>query len=336
MSTVQSLVGQHFAYAHGRTGVLQQLLLSQSDVDRLLGAADGKATEQILIELKMTSIIDQGIREGNAVLQAVAGWIRTEVEQMSPLAKQPIFSILWLEGDAPLLAYLLKEAHGLTSEIAQEPVSGMSAYDPDSLRALVRERREGDLPSHLTAFVADVLAMENINARTIDTKVAQFIAALSLALAKTSGSPLIRKYVRRSIDLQNIRTALRLEKEDRDSSLPYLLSGGSIAIAELAGSLPTIVAAVGKSDLSYLLSDTLQSSDDRNALERKLSEVIAAVIADMWNVPLSIEPVFAFAAIGISQLKLLRMILIGKRNNLSPQDIKRALPPFLSATHYLS
>ncbi|PIQ75761.1 hypothetical protein COU78_00115 [Candidatus Peregrinibacteria bacterium CG10_big_fil_rev_8_21_14_0_10_49_24] len=336
MSNVQSLIGQHFAYAHGRTGVLQQLLLSQSDVDRLLGAPDGKATEQILTELKMTSIIDQGIREGNAVLQAVAGWIRSEVEQMSPLAKQPIFSILWLEGDAPLLAYLLKEAHGLTSEIAQEPVSGMSAYAPDSLRALVRERIEGDLPSHLTSFVSEVLATDGINARSIDTKVAQFIANTSLALAKTSGSPLIRKYVRRNIDLQNIRTALRLADEDRDESLFYMLNGGSISASDLAGPLSSIVTAVGKSELGYLLSDVLQSNEDKNALERKLSEVIAAVIADMWNVPLSIEPVFAFAAIGISQLKLLRMILIGKRNGLSPQDIKRALPPFLSATHYLS
>lgn len=336
MSTTTSLIGQHFAYAHGRTGVLQQLLLEQSDIDRLLGATDGKATEQILIELKMTSIIDQGIQEGSAVLQAVAGWIRNEVEQMSPLAKQPIFSILWLEGDAPLLSFLLKEAHGLTSEIAEEPISGMTAYDPSALRALVRERQEGELPSHLTAFVEQMLSAEHTDARAIDTKVAQYIASTSTALAQSSGSALIRKYVRHSIDLQNIRTALRLAEEQSDVCLPYLLEGGSIAPKELAGPLRTTIAAVGRSELSYHLSETLQQGGDVNALERNLSEVIAADIANMWNVPLSIEPVFAFASIGISQLKLLRMILIGKRNGLAPQDIKRALPPFLSAAHFLS
>tara|TARA_Y100000310_G_C20653578_1_gene800792 strand:+ start:1009 stop:2019 length:1011 start_codon:yes stop_codon:yes gene_type:complete len=336
MSSMQSLIGQQFAYAHGRTGVLQQLLLTQSDVDRLLGATGKKEVEQIFIELKMTSIIDQGISEGTAVLNAVGSWIRTEVEQMSPLAQQPIFNILWMEGDAPLLAYLLKEAHGLTSSISEEPISGMTAYDPDAFRALVREGTEGLLPDHLVSFVKEMSTEQDFDARTIDTRVAQYVASTSLALTHTTGSKLISRYVQHLIDLQNIRTALRLAEEESQASLPYLLSGGTIAPAELAGPLENTTKAIGKSDLGYFLNDALNAKDDRNSLERNLSEVIAADIADMWNVPLSIEPVFAFAAIAITQLKLLRMILIGKRNNLSPQDIKKALPPFLSSAHYLS
>ena len=139
MTTTASLIGQQFAYAHGRTGVLQQLLLTQSDVDRLLGAAGGKEVEQILIELKMTSIIDQGIREGGEVLQAVSAWVRREVELMSPASKRPVFNILWMEGDAPLLAYLLKQAKGIAAETSTEPISGMTAYSPNALRALVQE-----------------------------------------------------------------------------------------------------------------------------------------------------------------------------------------------------
>jgi hypothetical protein len=336
MSATASLIGQHFAFAHGRTGVLQQLLLSQSDIDRLLGAADGNATEQILIELKMTSIIDQGIQDGNAVLQAVAGWIRSEVEQMAPHSKQPTFTILWLEGDAPLLSFLLKEARGLTSGISTEPLSSLTAYDPNALRALVREGTEGLLPEHLVSFVKEMSTQQDLDARTIDTKVAQYIANTSLTLARTSGSKFIRTYVEHLIDLQNIRTALRLSEETKSSSLAYLLEGGTIAPSELAGPLENTKKAIGRSDLGYLLNDALNDTEDKNALERTLSEVIASDIADMWNVPLSIEPTFAFAAIGISQLKLLRMILIGKRNGLSPQDIKKALPPFLSATHFVS
>jgi len=55
----------------------------------------------------------------------------------------------------------------------------------------------------------------------------------------------------------------------------------------------------------------------------------------MWNIPLSIEPVFAFAALAQSQLALLRALIIGKRANLDPQTIKKMLPPFLSASHYV-
>lgn len=335
MSNFQSLIEQHFAYAHGRTGVLQQLLLTQTDVDRLLGASGGKEVEQILIELKMTSIIDQGIQEGGAVLQAVAAWVRNEVEQMTPQSKKPIFNILWLEGDAPLLAYLLKEAKGMTSEISEEPISGMTAYDPEALQALVREREEGALPSNLVSFVQEVLDSEELDARMIDTKVAQYAASTSLSLARTSGSKHIREYVKHFIDLQNIRTALRLADEESEVAMRYLLEGGTIPAKELAGPLKNTLAAIDRSDIGYHLADPLKNVEDVNVLERAFSEVIATDISAMWNVPLSIEPVFAFASIAISQLKLLRMVLIGKRNNLSPQDIKKALPPFLSAAHYL-
>ena len=254
MSTLKSLVGQHFAYAHGRTGVLQQLLLTQSDVDRLLGASGGKEVEQILIELKMTSIIDQGIQGGNEVLQAVASWVRQEVEQMSPESKKPIFNILWMEGDAPLLAYLLKDAKSLTSDISEEPVSGMTAYSPIALRALVREREEGTLPSHLISFVEEMLSTEGMDARMIDAKVAQYVASTSLSLARTSGSKHIREYVKHSIDLQNIRTALRLANEESETSLLYLIEGGTIPAKELAGPLDKTLSAINRSDLGYSLS----------------------------------------------------------------------------------
>ena len=336
MTAIQSLIGQEFAYAHGRSGVLQQLLLTQSDLDRLLGASGGKEVEQILIELKMTSIIDQGIREGNDVLNAVGAWIRKEVEQMTPLSRQPIFNILWMEGDAPFLAYLLKEKQGLTSPISTEPTSGISAYSSDALRALVRDDDEGTLPEHLVSFVKEMSEEQDLDARTIDTRVSQYVANTSLALARAANSKLIQRYVQHLIDLQNIRTALRLADEEDEVCLPYLLEGGTIDSNDLAGPLENTIKAIGRSNLGYFLNDCLQTIDDVNALERNLSEVIAVDIADMWNVTLSIEPTFAFAAIAIAQLKLLRMILIGKRNGLSPQDIKKALPPFLSATHYLS
>jgi len=77
-----------------------------------------------------------------------------------------------------------------------------------------------------------------------------------------------------------------------------------------------------------------EGAEDTNVIEQGCSEVIASDIARMWNVPLTIDPLFAFAALTISQLRLLRVLLIAKRNGLSPQEVKKVLPPFLSASHY--
>ena len=329
-------LGQHFAYAQGRIGVIKQSLLSQSDVDRLLGAHDRKAVEQIFIELKITDGIDQGIQDSDTVLQAVAGWMRNEVEQMTPLSKQPIFTILWLEGDAPVLAYLLKKHHGLVSDISEQPTPGFSAYNPEQLQALVERDETIELPSHVVDLVHRVKALADPTPKQIDTEVAQYVANTRLRLARASGSKDILLYVKHLIDISNIRTALRLRDYTAEEVLPYLLQGGTVKVADLASSQASILSAMKRSNLSYRLSELLEKPDiDVNAVEQALTYIVSEDIARMWNVPLSIEPLFAFAAITTLQLKLMRMILMGKRNELSPQEIKAALPPFISASHYV-
>lgn len=334
MTEFSSLIGQNYAFASGRIGVLQQLLLTGSDRDRLLGAKDLAEAEQILTELKLTSGIDQGLRKADEVLLAVSEWIAGEVEQMSPKASKPTFTILLLEDDAALISFLLKQEKGLTMEDAVEPVLGHSAYNPELLRSLILEKDYRlELPTHLVDFVREIQKdSRDWSPEEIDAEVANFTANLAQKLARASGSSLIAQYVSNSIDVQNIRTALRLNATEESALLP----GGTIDVSKAIGDNSALASLVEKSDLPNSIAAAMrESSANVNAIEAALSEVAAADIARMWNVPLSIEPVFAFAAIGASQLRLLRALIIGKRAGLSPQQIKEMLPPFLSASHYV-
>lgn len=335
MSTFSSVVGQHFAYASGRTGVLQQILLTKSDRDRLLGAKDLKEAEAILTEIKLTNPIDQGLKKADEILSAIDAWVRKEVEMMTPESRRPVFHILWLQDDAPIMSYLLKKHHGLTSETSVQPQSAMTAYNQHELRALTEENDEGTLPSHLIDFMRTAMAMEEPLPQQIDSAVAQYIALLQLKLARASGSAAIRQFVRHQIDRTNIRTALRLARlqENGDDNL---IVGGSITPEDLRGDVRHILTTIDHSPLAYILSDAVRkAADDPSALEHALAKVLADDIAHMWNTPLSIEPVFAFAALAHSHRSLLRVLIIGKRAHLSPQEIKQMLPPFIPASHYV-
>ena len=336
MSVFSSVLGQHFAYASGRTGILQQILMNVSDRDRLLGAKDLREAEAILTELKMTNPIDQGLKKSDEILHAIEAWIRSEVEHMTPESKLPTFSILWMENDAPLISFLLKKYFGLTSEVSVEPSATMTTYRRDDLVALVEEGTEGTLPSHLTGFVSEAKTLEDPTPQQIDSAVTQYVADMQRKLARASGSALIKQYVRHKVDVTNIRTALRLRKDENHDVKDHLIMGGNIDPKALTGDLSSILTAIDKSPLPYELSEAIRvSADNTNALEQALSSVTANDIAAMWNIPMSIEPVFAFAALANSQLKVLRCLLIGKRANMSPQEIKQILPPFLSASHYV-
>ena len=335
MFTRSSVIGQHFAFAHGRTGVLQQFLLAQSDVDRMLGAHDSHEMQQVLTELRFTKLIDQSLRDENDILAACQAWVRREVTSMTPKGLQPVFDILWLDGDMPVLAYLLKQKKGLTSSISRLPNPPYFVYGTDALRALVDSDDAGELPGPLVAFVRDVHAQTSRDPRGIDTAVAQYAADAKLRLAAKSGSRAMTRYVRHYIDVQNIRTVLRFSAEDRASALPHLIDGGTMTPKSLVAKGSSLAVQVRNAEF-YKLADSIdRSPEDSNDIERALNAILAEDVSVFWNTILSIESLFAFAITALAQIRLLRAIVIGKRNDLRPQDIKRMMPQFLSASHYV-
>lgn len=329
-----AFVGQHFAFAAGRTAILKHHLLSQSDIDRLLGSHGLAEFERTLRELKLMANVDANAEDIDSLLAAVEQWAKHEVEAMTPSSKRQVFGILWLTGDAPVLAYLLKSHHGLSSDVSTEPITSLTLWNPDDLREAVKgSMNAAPLPETLTTFIASIKKLEEPSPWTIDRSVARFIAERRIALARTSGSTDILRYVQHSIDVTNIRTALRLKAVETPDAHDALLPGGSVSLARLAGPNANIRAAIAASDL-YAPFISAQGSAAPIAIEQIGASILADDIGRMWTVPLTVEPIFAFGAMVMAHVRLLRAIAIGKRNRLSPQEIKKILPPYISSTHF--
>jgi vacuolar-type H+-ATPase subunit C/Vma6 len=163
----------------------------------------------------------------------------------------------------------------------------------------------------------------------------QYIADRQLHLAKESGSKDILQYVRHRIDLTNIRTAIRFISVGMADVSTSLIRGGLIPVASLGSTQENVRAAVARSPYYAILgADVFDLAKDAVVFERTAARITADDIGRMWNVPLTVEPAFAFAAIALAHIRIIRFIFIGKRNQLSPQEIKRVLPPFLPSTHY--
>lgn len=336
MHALPAAIGQHFAFATGKLSVLKHLLLLTSDRDRLLGAHGLKEAEMILAELKIGSRSERGDGKADTTLASVERWIRTEVESMSVEEKRGVFGILWMKEDVPLISYLLKKHHGKTSEVSHEPQGNLTAWDSAHLHALIMHDTETGLDDGIVKLVRAVKALVNPSAKEIDCAVAQGIANMQLALAKRNGSAEIKRYVRHTIDLMNLRTALRLSNMPTKEVTPYLIKGGNLDTRTLAGTREHILKTIDRSSLPYTLSQSIdKAGDDWNAIEQSFENVLAEDISRMWNIPLSVEPLFAFAALTLSHLKLLRAIIIGKRANLTPQEIKKMLPPFIPSSLYV-
>ena len=311
-----------FGFAYGRLGVLQQMLVSQTDVDRLLGTHDVKECKRAIRELSFTQNID---KESEALLQEVALWVQREVSSMAAGPSQAVFHILWLQEYAPTLMYLLKKQAGLLADEAQAPPALFEAYKEEQVLNLLERNIAGSLPQTLSALNEQFKQDQKQGERSelpkiIDQRVAQFVADTQVELAKRSGSTLLIDYVTHQIDQQNIRTAARAVHHD-GADVSQFIAGGSVSVRSWAAAtnetLPNVIA---RSSVGMQVEDALSSPIE---LEKQLAENTASDIAKMWNVPLSIEPVFAFAALVLNHLRVLRVILIGKK-------LKQCYRPLLS------
>jgi len=186
-------LGQHFAYALGRLGVLESQLLKVTDIDRILGAGNAEEAVKMLRDIEFVSV-SESAETFLDVLNDSMKLLKENVEKMAPEEKHFIFNILWIDGDRAKISFDLKAKSNFTSDIAVEP-----------------------LPPVTTGF--DVEFDEAFSSPIdIDIAVAKACRDQMLSLAKRSGSRAILNYAELKTELEDARTALRSsEKTDMDA-----------------------------------------------------------------------------------------------------------------------
>lgn len=332
MSTISSIVGQKYAFAYGRSAHLQAALLNQSDLNRMLGSSDGKDAVRMLTELPITNFINQGIQEPTKIFQAIVQWIQAEITTMVPKKSQIIFDAIWLPATLAELALLLKKKHGfLQSEQSIEQLF-LPAARSNMLKVAIESGNITALPIAEQWLLRD-LPKQFSSPVEIDTLLAQKSGALRKKLAKQSGSKLIVRYIEHVIDIHNIQAKLRLNAL---FTAEHFITGGTLPLSAFLKDTKTMYQAINQSNLAYTLAANLQDATNQIEIEQACNAVLQADLADMWTAPLTVEPIFAFAAIGVHNVKLLRAIIIAKQNGLSPQETKQILPPFIPATAFAS
>lgn len=316
-----------FAYGYGRVGVLQQQLLGKSDVDRMVGAHTDKELRHVLGDIAFTArVMPQD--DLSRVVPSMELWLKDEIRRMSPPESRDTFDIIWLREDVPVIALLLKQFLGFAPKTDDIGI-GVTAYDHEALRKLVKEGERGALPEDLAHFVEEIKHENGIKPQDIDHKVAVFVAEKQMELAKASGSKLIKQYVAHLIDLQNIRTSRRLVPGEDGAD--HFLPGGEIDPMRLTGDPRSLALLIHSSSLPNVLADSvINEKNSAIALERALNLALAHDIAAMRAVPLGIEAVFAFAVMALSQTLMLRTIIIGKAAQLTGHEISQMLPPIFS------
>lgn len=181
------------------------------------------------------------------------------------------------------------------------------------------------LPEYLQdAVEAAILGYyENKDVRRIDYELDRVEARWRVRQAERSGQPFIISLIRIRIDLNNIRTMLRLKAADREEETSLFIPGGFVDVDKFkhgldAGheTLSQLFYATPYSELLDASIPYLRSENSFLKLEKECEDYVKGFLKSTQCIASGPQPVIAYFLMKEAEIRTVRMMLVGKKNDL--------------------
>lgn len=186
------------------------------------------------------------------------------------------------------------------------------------------------LPDYLQEGVeAAVLGYyENKDIRRIDYELDRVEAKTRLNRAIEHKCPFLLSLIRIRIDLNNIRTMLRLKTAEREEETGFFLSGGFVDPDKFVQGLeagyeaiPQIFFATPYFELLETSIGYLRSEQSFLGLEKECEDYVKGFLRTTRSIASGPQPVVAYFLMKEAEIRTVRMVLTGKKNSLSSKLI---------------
>ena len=287
-----------FTQALSRIWVLETRLLDKSKVERMLEANSADEVLKILGETEYANIM------GNVKRAA-------DYEEV--------------------LSTELKRVYKLVYELClvKEIVDLMSIkYKYHNIKVLLK----GNVEKAVLEVIADFEV--NKDPQNIDIIVDKYMFKELVEIKKFLNYKFTDKLVNAIIDATNVRTLLRIKKQGkgREFASEVLVSGGSISkdtlVAIINETPENIISKLSTSAYSDLIKEGVESyiaTNSANLLEKLSDNYIMDLMKSGKLVTFGPERILSYIYAKETEIKIIRIIMVGKLNNIAEEVIRERL-----------
>lgn len=317
-----------FAYAVGRLRVLETKLLNANDLERL---AEQASLTEALAALGETEYGPDlmALAEPEEFEQALDSELERTNKLLLQLAQgRPEFNLFLFHYDLENLKLLLK-----SDFLEPDALSRLGHWDPEWLVHRFRENDLDQLPPFFCQLIEQgrTVLNQTDDPREVDRVLDRAWLNYGWELLKASSSQLLYQWWIGLIDLTNLRTFVRM----RLLELPYtefqsfFITNGYLKLNDFNGFWDKPPAQVGawlaNSPYPKLAGEGGALLNSLTGLERAGDNLLLDLIMPAKWLPLGIEPLVGYLLAKENEVKILRIILVGKANQLTIPDIKERL-----------
>lgn len=313
------------AYIRAREGKL----LTRERLERMVEAPDFDEAARVLAECgypDLTGAADQQLEEAFYVRRAE---FLAEAERFCP--EKELVAAFRLKYDYHNAKTLVKaEGAGVESNTV---LSRSGRIHPDALREAFVEDSWRHIPTPLAAAIreAKTTLARTTNPQLSDIVLDKAYFAELLSLTEKLSEDFYTVYVRLSIDVANLRSAVRCIRGRMDEGVlrAALIEGGNVSVGKILkrvyGEGVTAVFSDRVLRRAAELGQQALEGAPLAAFERECDNVLTRYLKEAKMTSSGSDVAVAYLASLEGEIVAVRMVLLGKRSGLSPEKLRERL-----------
>lgn len=323
-----------FIQAVTRTRVLETRLLSRTRVERMVDANNIEDVIKILGETEYVNVLG-GLERPEEYEKILSAELKRVYKMMYEVTKEDsVLDLLALKYDYHNLKTLVKEK--LLKKDLEHIYIPIGTIDFQKLRTdyLAGNQRDID-PKFKEALEAVMEDFEsNQDPQRVDILMDRYYFSHLYELAVKTDIPLFINYVKDLIDFTNIKTLIRVKKQNKDVKFleEVILPNGRIDVKDLVLSLSDSLEGIMSKFKSYDISPEVRKglesygqTDRLSEFEKQMDNYLMDMNKSSKYVNFGPEPMFSYIIAKEAEIKILRIIMVSKLNKLSPDNIRERL-----------
>jgi len=318
-----------FAKSVSRIRAIETKLLDKTKIERMKDASSTEEVLRILGETDYAAVASK-IKKPEDYEMVLSEELKNLYQLMYEITpEKKIIYLFSLRYEYHNIKVILKEKfsgksfNNMIIDVGAIPAMKLSDYikndDYRDLDPLLREAIENAGSDY----------QETKDSQRIDLILDKYLYKDMLKRAVDLKNDFLINYIKISIDLINIKTFLRVlrQKKGRDFLKEALLNGGKIDndifLNSLNDSVDNLINRLSYTDYYKIMKDGLEDYDKNGNIavfERLADDFLMNIIKDTKLISFGVEPLAAYIVAKETEIKLLRIILVGKLNNI-PSEV---------------
>lgn len=209
-------------------------------------------------------------------------------------------------------------------------------FDNEFIYTAIKTENYSSLPDEIGDLVKKVLKdfEENKDPQRIDILIDKIMFGKLLKESKNINSDFLTKYIQILIDVFNVKTLFRIKKLNLNRALfdDVIVSGGNIALSNLkmifSEPKENILNRFSMTNMYKYIKEGLENyvnSDDLNILDKELDDYLMECLKNAKIITTGLAPIIGYINAKENEIKNIRIVLVGKINNVDSDSIKRRL-----------